>query len=271
MCGVPLFAGQNDIDQLYRVLKIRGTPSDTNWPGHNQMPDWGKIDFPTMEPVPLRTLCHQEITEDALSLLDALLTLDPAARITAARALEHEYFDEIRTAKAQQPDGDADKWHEETLVSRNNALVYADAMLVKYLCGLCSHRSLCVGLQLELATFPAILRRRQQLAGDASTSTTQQAHSAAIVAPEGSKQKSSALESTPTPQPAVPATDGAATPSESPDAIESRQLLSMHLSGIEWNPLSSSALTRAAHAMPGSQMTLMRPQQPFRMSDICAP
>jgi serine/threonine protein kinase len=113
--GAPLFAGQNDIDQLYRVLKVTGSPSAANWPDHQNLPDWGKIDFPTMEGVPIRTLVHEETDEHALDLLEVLLTLNPATRITATQAKEHKYFEEVRTEKARGAEGTGE-WHEEALV-----------------------------------------------------------------------------------------------------------------------------------------------------------
>ena len=121
--GSPLFPGQNDIDQLYRVLKIRGTPTEKNWPGYTLLPDWGKIDFPAMEAVPLQQLCHPEVPAAAVDLLEQMLCLDPQRRITAQRALEHPYFSEYRAHDAAVANGGpaaasiADQpWHEEMMV-----------------------------------------------------------------------------------------------------------------------------------------------------------
>ena len=39
----PVFPGENDIDQIYRVLQIMGTPDEREWPDLGSLPDFGKI------------------------------------------------------------------------------------------------------------------------------------------------------------------------------------------------------------------------------------
>ena len=34
----PLFAGQNDLDQLTKIFQIRGTPNMDDWPGLTELP-----------------------------------------------------------------------------------------------------------------------------------------------------------------------------------------------------------------------------------------
>jgi len=43
--GVPLFKGNNEIDQISRILKLFGSPNDDNWSTFNNLPDAGKIHF----------------------------------------------------------------------------------------------------------------------------------------------------------------------------------------------------------------------------------
>lgn len=87
----PLFPGENDIDQIYRVLQVMGTPSEENWPGVRELPDYNKITFPTLKPLPLRSLLPNA-SPAALSLLSKFLVYDPAKRISATEALNDPYF-----------------------------------------------------------------------------------------------------------------------------------------------------------------------------------
>jgi len=87
----PLFPGENDIDQLYRVHRALGTPDEKSWPGCTKLPDFNKISFPPMEPIPFEKLVP-EASPVAISLLKRLLVYSPKDRITAREALAHDYF-----------------------------------------------------------------------------------------------------------------------------------------------------------------------------------
>jgi hypothetical protein len=56
-----------------------GTPSDANWPGCRDLPNF--LNFEAREPKPLRQHFPRG-SEDALDLLKALLQLDPSKRPT---------------------------------------------------------------------------------------------------------------------------------------------------------------------------------------------
>lgn len=47
------FQGENDIEQIVWVFRILGTPSESNWPGMKELPDFAKITFPQYPAVPL--------------------------------------------------------------------------------------------------------------------------------------------------------------------------------------------------------------------------
>lgn len=87
----PLFPGENDIDQLYRVQQSLGTPTLQTWPGVTTLPDYHKIQFPFMSPVPLEEILADAPLE-AVSLLQQFIVYDPSKRTTANDALQHPYF-----------------------------------------------------------------------------------------------------------------------------------------------------------------------------------
>ncbi|KAG9407588.1 Cyclin-dependent kinase 20 [Aphanomyces cochlioides] len=84
----PIFPGLNDIDQIFRVMQVLGSPK---WPGMEALPDFQKISFPTFDPIPFEKLFPQA-ESTALDLLSRLLSYDPSARPSATQALQHEYF-----------------------------------------------------------------------------------------------------------------------------------------------------------------------------------
>ena len=42
----PLFPGDSEIDQIFRIFRLLGTPDDSTWEGVTQLPDFQPI-FPT--------------------------------------------------------------------------------------------------------------------------------------------------------------------------------------------------------------------------------
>ncbi|XP_050552528.1 serine/threonine-protein kinase PITSLRE-like [Spodoptera frugiperda] len=91
----PLFPGSSELDQMTKIFKTLGTPSDSIWPGFSELRMVKNIMFDKYPPGGLRKKISQDLlSEDGLSLLQCLLTFDPSKRITAAAALVHAYFEE---------------------------------------------------------------------------------------------------------------------------------------------------------------------------------
>lgn len=38
--GRPLFPGDSEIDELFRIFRVLGTPTEASWPGVSQLPDY---------------------------------------------------------------------------------------------------------------------------------------------------------------------------------------------------------------------------------------
>jgi serine/threonine protein kinase len=88
----PLFPGSNDIDQIYRVFQIMGTPTKDSWPDADRLPDFKKVSFPDMACVDPRVLMPHAHDDDVSFLFQALLLLDPTRRATCHDALQDPYF-----------------------------------------------------------------------------------------------------------------------------------------------------------------------------------
>lgn len=78
-------------DPLPISTRLLGTPTDQDWPGVTSFPDF-KPSFPKWSRDPSRALVNN-LDDNGLDLLDAMLVYDPAGRISAKQACMHPYFE----------------------------------------------------------------------------------------------------------------------------------------------------------------------------------
>jgi serine/threonine protein kinase len=97
---VPLFPGDSEIDELFRIFRCLGTPNEEVWPGVSQYPDY-KTTFPQWSPVPLKTAVTG-LDELGLDLLAKMLVYEPSKRISARDALKHPYFEDLIKITSQR-------------------------------------------------------------------------------------------------------------------------------------------------------------------------
>lgn len=86
----PLFPGDSEIDQIFRIFRTFGTPNEEMWPGVTSLPDF-KQSFPVW-PVQRLEEIVPTLDADGVDLLKKMLLYEPRKRITAKGALMHPYF-----------------------------------------------------------------------------------------------------------------------------------------------------------------------------------
>ena len=101
--GYPMFSGDSGVDQLVEIIKVLGTPSRDEINSMN--PNYNELKFPQIKGHSLHKIFGNSIGVEALDLLTKFLTYSPKQRITAAQALRHPYFDEIRDPSVRLKDG----------------------------------------------------------------------------------------------------------------------------------------------------------------------
>jgi serine/threonine protein kinase len=88
----PLFPGDSEIDQLFKIFRLLGTPDETTWPGVTSLSEYKSI-FPMWQPQDLgKTFVN--LDEMGVDLVEQMLIYDPGMRISAKRALKHDWFEE---------------------------------------------------------------------------------------------------------------------------------------------------------------------------------
>jgi len=95
----PLFPGAGEIDQIGKIFKILGRPTEEIWPGFKLLPNAPKFDMNAIQPYSTLRQKFRYVTEAGIDLMNKLLTYDPQQRISADEALKHPYFNETPLPK----------------------------------------------------------------------------------------------------------------------------------------------------------------------------
>jgi negative regulator of PHO system len=99
--GRPLFPGTTNEDQLQKIFRLMGTPTERTWPGLAQFPEY-KNNWNVYATQDMRVYLPQ-IDAVGLQLLSQMLHLRPELRISAQDALRHPWFqDYIAREQGQQ-------------------------------------------------------------------------------------------------------------------------------------------------------------------------
>jgi negative regulator of PHO system len=98
--GRPLFPGTTNEDQLQRIFRLLGTPSERSWPGISAFPEY-KPNFQVHITQDLRLILPQ-VDPVGLNLLASMLQLRPDMRISAESALRHPWFHDLPQSQFHQ-------------------------------------------------------------------------------------------------------------------------------------------------------------------------
>ncbi|XP_022373498.1 serine/threonine-protein kinase MAK isoform X3 [Enhydra lutris kenyoni] len=87
----PLFPGTSEVDEIFKICQVLGTPKKSDWPEGYQLASSMNFRFPQCVPINLKTLIPNASNE-AIQLMTEMLNWDPKKRPTASQALKHSYF-----------------------------------------------------------------------------------------------------------------------------------------------------------------------------------
>uniref|UniRef100_A0A671VIB9 cyclin-dependent kinase n=1 Tax=Sparus aurata TaxID=8175 RepID=A0A671VIB9_SPAAU len=90
----PLFPGKSEIDQINKIFKDLGSPSEKIWPGYSELPAVKKMTFTEYPYNNLRKRFGALLSDQGFDLMNKFLTYCPSKRILSDEGLKHEYFRE---------------------------------------------------------------------------------------------------------------------------------------------------------------------------------
>jgi glycogen synthase kinase 3 beta len=113
--GIPLFQGENGVDQLVQVIKILGTPSHDELLKMN--PHYtAEFRFPFIKRSERLCKSSTPVNENGEKILGGLLQYDPNLRLNCAQVLGSPWFDELRAKGVEVPTSDGPRLFEVDLL-----------------------------------------------------------------------------------------------------------------------------------------------------------
>jgi serine/threonine protein kinase len=87
----PLFPGSSEVDQIFKICAVLGTPDREQWPEGLSLASAMNFKFPICAATPLSKLIPNA-SVDGIQLMHDLLVWDPKKRPSASQALRYSYF-----------------------------------------------------------------------------------------------------------------------------------------------------------------------------------
>jgi len=90
----PLFIGDSEIDEIFKIFQVLGTQTEQTWPGVTTLPNYLRS-YPNWPIKDIRATVTR-LDDVGLDLLSQMLVCDPSGRITARAALQHPFFEGVQ-------------------------------------------------------------------------------------------------------------------------------------------------------------------------------
>ncbi|XP_034946794.1 serine/threonine-protein kinase dyf-5-like isoform X2 [Chelonus insularis] len=87
----PLFPGKSEIDEIFKICAVMGTPDKDDWPEGYELAEAMNFRFPLFKKTPLKDIIPNA-SQDAIILMEDMLEWNPIKRPNAQQALRYPYF-----------------------------------------------------------------------------------------------------------------------------------------------------------------------------------
>ncbi|CAG5096497.1 Similar to Mak: Serine/threonine-protein kinase MAK (Mus musculus) [Cotesia congregata] len=115
----PLFPGKSEIDEIFKICAVIGTPDKDDWPEGYQLANAMNFKFPTISRTPLKDIIPNA-GQEAIILMEDMLEWNPIKRPTAQQALRYPYFQVNNSTRVMSSRKHGIHPHQELAMSKVN-------------------------------------------------------------------------------------------------------------------------------------------------------
>ncbi|KAH0554390.1 serine/threonine-protein kinase dyf-5-like isoform X1 [Cotesia glomerata] len=115
----PLFPGKSEIDEIFKICAVIGTPDKHDWPEGYQLANAMNFKFPTISRTPLKDIIPNA-GQEAIILMEDMLEWNPIKRPTAQQALRYTYFQVNNSTRVMSSRKHGIHPHQELAMSKVN-------------------------------------------------------------------------------------------------------------------------------------------------------
>uniref|UniRef100_A0A182NNP4 non-specific serine/threonine protein kinase n=1 Tax=Anopheles dirus TaxID=7168 RepID=A0A182NNP4_9DIPT len=117
----PLFPGSSEVDQLFKICSILGTPDKTDWPDGHKLAATIQFRFPECPRIPLASLVTRASTA-GIQLLEDMLQWEPEKRPTAQQSMKYPYFSSVKARNSANVATNGLSQHNQSLNGNTNGV-----------------------------------------------------------------------------------------------------------------------------------------------------
>ena len=123
----PLFPGNSEIDEIFKICSVLGTPDRSEWPEAYKLAANMNFKFPQFSPTPLASIISNA-SKDAIALMTDMLKWNPGKRPSAQQALRYPYFSQAQILPHDAGNGTLVQQTIQQSYARQNGAIPQDAL-----------------------------------------------------------------------------------------------------------------------------------------------
>lgn len=123
----PLFPGSSEVDQLFKVCSIMGTPDKHDWPEGHRLATAIQFRFPECPKIPLSSIITRA-SREGLHLISECLQFDPEKRPSAQQSQRFPYFMNVKFGASASMRPQLQQQNSNALTSGRLSIMEVEAM-----------------------------------------------------------------------------------------------------------------------------------------------